>query len=76
MAESAAYEDTYRRYLARLEAVDFTDLPERLGCEASGRAARVYLLGERYRVGPDGRRSAWPCSGCSSRIVWKPAAPR
>jgi hypothetical protein len=62
MAESAAYEDTYRRYLARLEDIDFTCLQERLGCEATGRSARVPLFGETFQVGsdgvvgPDGRR--------------------
>jgi hypothetical protein len=62
MAESAAYEDTYRRYLARLEDIDFTCLQERLGCEAAGRSVRVPLFGETFQVGldgvsgPDGRR--------------------
>jgi len=54
MGASAAYEETYRRYLARLQAVDPTAVQATLGIEATPEAAVVSFCGEPYRVGPSG----------------------
>jgi hypothetical protein len=62
MSESAAHEETYRGYLARISAVDLSATCERLGAEAEADGLVVPLFGESHRVGtagvfgPDGRR--------------------
>jgi hypothetical protein len=62
MAESAAFEATYRRYLSQLGAMDLASVASRLGVEATVEAAVVPFFGEPHRVGlngvsaPDGRR--------------------
>jgi hypothetical protein len=62
MRESAAHEETYRGYLARISAVDLSATCERLGAEAEADGLVVPLFGESHRVGtagvfgPDGRR--------------------
>jgi hypothetical protein len=54
MGESAAYEETYRHYLARMARVDLAAVGGRLGVEATPEAAVIPFFGEPHRVGPDG----------------------
>ena len=54
MSESAAYEETYRGYLARIGTVDLSAACNRLGAEAEADGLAVPLFGEPHRVGPAG----------------------
>jgi hypothetical protein len=62
MSESAAFEETYRGYLARIGTVDLSVACDRIGAEAEAAGLVVPLFGEPHRVGPagvfgpDGRR--------------------
>jgi hypothetical protein len=62
MSEPAAFEETYRGYLARIGTIDLRVTRNRLGAEAEAGGLVVPLFGEPHRVGPagvfgpDGRR--------------------
>jgi len=62
MSASAAFEETYRGYLARIATADLSAARARLGAEAGADGLVVPLFGEPHRVGPagvfgpDGRR--------------------
>jgi len=54
MSESAAFEETYRGYLARIGTVDLSAACKRIGAESEADGLVVPLFGEPHRVGPAG----------------------